>query len=218
MDPLSARIAWGMFGYPNQAPTCMEWGPTLKQFSELARVACNSCRQKFDLVPSLIHYVSEMSLGTRLAKDALCNKIGLKAVPSQFSFQETLYRRMFVYIFPFISICVPVSDKVKKNWGTVFWQCFLKINFSQKYESNKLNIVHVISCRFYRECIHGSLTVLSPSCLEYFGITFLRYRFRNCLHRVKTFISLLARQAFSSFRLKPYLSLFVRYLKLYGNV
>ena len=45
----------------------------------------------------------------------------------------------------------------------------------------------------------------------------LRYPFRNCLHRAKIFTSLLVRQAFSSFKLKSYLSLFVRYLRLYAT-
>ena len=62
--------------------------------------------------------------------------------------------------------------------------------------------------------MYGSLTVLPPTVSS---ILEPRYLFRNCLHRVKHFIFLLARQAFSSFRLKPYLSLFVCYLKFYAN-
>ena len=62
--------------------------------------------------------------------------------------------------------------------------------------------------------MYGSLTVLPPAVLS---ILEPRYLFKNCMHRVKNFISLLARQSFSSFRLKPYLSFFVRYLKLYAN-
>ena len=44
-----------------------------------------------------------------------------------------------------------------------------------------------------------------------------QYLFRNGLHRVKNSICLLARQAISSFGLKPYSSLFVSYLKLCVN-
>ena len=44
-----------------------------------------------------------------------------------------------------------------------------------------------------------------------------RYLLRNCLHKVLNSFSLLARQDFSSFRLKPYLSLFIRYLKVHAN-
>ena len=62
--------------------------------------------------------------------------------------------------------------------------------------------------------MYGSLTVLPQAVLS---ILEPRYLFRNCLHAAKNLICLLARQAFSSFRLKPYLSLFVRYLNLFAN-
>ena len=44
-----------------------------------------------------------------------------------------------------------------------------------------------------------------------------RYLLTNCLNRIKNFIFVLTWQAFWSFKLKSYLSLFVRYLKLYAN-
>ena len=63
----------------------------------------------------------------------------------------------------------------------------------------------------------SSLKVLFPHPPSVLSILEPRYLSRNYLHRVKKLISLLARQAFLSFRLKPYLSLFVRYLKFYVN-
>ena len=62
--------------------------------------------------------------------------------------------------------------------------------------------------------MYGSFTVLPPAVLS---ILEPRYLVRNCLHRVKNSICLLARKAFSSYGLKPYLSLFVRFLKSYAN-
>ena len=62
--------------------------------------------------------------------------------------------------------------------------------------------------------MYGKLTVLAQAVLS---ILEPLYLFRNCLHTVKNLICLLVRQAFSSFGLKPYSSLFVRYLKLYVN-
>ena len=55
---------------------------------------------------------------------------------------------------------------------------------------------------------YSSLTVL---------LFWVPYLFRNCSYRIKIFVSLLARQAFSSFRLNHILSFLTHYLKLYAN-
>ena len=61
---------------------------------------------------------------------------------------------------------------------------------------------------------YDELMVFPPAVLS---ILETRYLLTNCWYGVKNFISLLAREAFSSFGLKSSLSLFVRYQKLYAN-